>query len=98
MIMIIYYLNYRSSNQLLQKNIFIELVLKGFIKGFNTVVRQNIKHLKTVLDLDIPVIGIEPSMTLTYRDEYDKIARNENIFNKVQLIQEFLVKQDKRLP
>ncbi|MDJ0582903.1 FAD-binding and (Fe-S)-binding domain-containing protein [Crocosphaera sp.] len=74
------------------------LYLKGFIKVFKTLVKQNIKHLKTVLDLDIPVIGIEPSMTLTYRDEYDKIARNENIFKKVQLIQEFLVKQDKILP
>ena len=74
------------------------LHLKGFINNFKTIVQQNINHLKTVLDLDIPVIGIEPSMTLTYRDEYDKIAANENIFNNVQLIQEFLVKQDKKLP
>ncbi|MDJ0729611.1 MAG: FAD-binding and (Fe-S)-binding domain-containing protein [Crocosphaera sp.] len=74
------------------------LYLKGFISKFQTIVTQNINNLKTVLDLDIPLIGIEPSMTLTYRDEYEKITSHENIFNKVQLIQEFLVKQDKRLP
>ncbi|MDJ0844390.1 FAD-binding and (Fe-S)-binding domain-containing protein [Crocosphaera sp.] len=74
------------------------LHLKGFITSFKTVVQQNINHLKTVLDLDIPLIGIEPSMTLTYRDEYNKIAGDQNIFNNVQLIQEFLVKQEKKLP
>ncbi|WP_107670894.1 FAD-binding and (Fe-S)-binding domain-containing protein [Cyanothece sp. BG0011] len=74
------------------------LHLKGFIDNFKTVITQNIKNLKTVLELDIPIIGIEPSMALTYRDEYKKIASNKNIFNKVQLIQEFLVKQDKKLP
>ena len=74
------------------------LHLKGFINQFKTVVKQNIKHLKKVLYLDIPLIGIEPSMTLTYRDEYDKISDDENIFNKVKLIQEFLVEQDKVFP
>ncbi|MDJ0598498.1 MAG: FAD-binding and (Fe-S)-binding domain-containing protein, partial [Crocosphaera sp.] len=74
------------------------LHLKGFTHNFKSIVTKNINNLKTVLDLEIPIIGIEPSMTLTYRDEYDKIASHANIFNKVQLIQEFLVKQDKRLP
>ncbi len=74
------------------------LHLKGFINQFKTVINKNVKQLKTVLELDIPLIGIEPSITLTYRDEYEKINPNNNIFNKVQLIQEFLVKQDKKLP
>ena len=74
------------------------LHLKGFLSNFKTVVKQNIAKFKTVLDLDIPIIGIEPSMTLTYRDEYEKIASHDNNFKKVQLIQEFLVQQDKRLP
>ncbi|MEL4894209.1 FAD-binding and (Fe-S)-binding domain-containing protein [Crocosphaera sp. Alani8] len=74
------------------------LHLKGFTNDFKTVVQHNINNLKCVLDLDIPLIGIEPSMTLTYRDEYDRIVGNKNNLNKVQLIQEFLVKQDKILP
>ncbi|ACB52062.1 FAD linked oxidase [Crocosphaera subtropica ATCC 51142] len=74
------------------------LHLKGFINNFKMVIHNNINALKTVLDLDIPIIGIEPSMTLTYRDEYEKIASDKNIFKKVQLIQEFLVTQEKRFP
>ncbi|MGK7956912.1 MAG: FAD-binding and (Fe-S)-binding domain-containing protein [Crocosphaera sp.] len=74
------------------------LHIKGFLSNFKTVVQRNIAQLKTVLASDIPIIGIEPSMALTYRDEYEKIATHNNSFNKVQLIQEFLVKQNKILP
>ncbi|EAZ94315.1 FAD-binding and (Fe-S)-binding domain-containing protein [Crocosphaera chwakensis] len=74
------------------------LHLKGFIDQFKIVIDQNIKKLKTVLDLDIPIIGIEPSITLTYRDEYSKMTNHQNSFNKVQLIQEFLVTQENKLP
>ncbi|MGB5594134.1 MAG: FAD-binding and (Fe-S)-binding domain-containing protein [Crocosphaera sp.] len=70
------------------------LHLKGFLNYFKSIVTQNINNLKRVLDLDIPIIGIEPSMTLTYRDEYEKIASNNNIFKQVKLIQEFLVEQE----
>jgi FAD/FMN-containing dehydrogenase/Fe-S oxidoreductase len=74
------------------------LHIKGFLDDFQTIINQNISKLKDLIKLDIPIIGIEPSMTLTYRDEYQKIAVHNNIFQKVQLIQEFLVKQDKPLP
>lgn len=74
------------------------LHLKGFLNEFKTTIKQNTKKFKAISELDIPIIGIEPSITLTYRDEYQKINPNNNIFNKVQLIQEFLVKQDEKLP
>nr|MDJ0511250.1 FAD-binding and (Fe-S)-binding domain-containing protein [Crocosphaera sp.] len=74
------------------------LHLKGFLDKFKAVVNQNYQRLETVLKLDIPMIGIEPSMTLTYRDEYQKVTKDNKIFNQVQLIQEFLIKQEINYP
>ncbi|MEA5535779.1 FAD-binding and (Fe-S)-binding domain-containing protein [Crocosphaera sp. XPORK-15E] len=74
------------------------LHLKGFIAQFESIVNQNIENLKYLTELNIPIIGIEPSMTITYRDEAEKIAETKNILNQVQLIQEFIINQDKPLP
>ncbi|MEA5509861.1 FAD-binding and (Fe-S)-binding domain-containing protein [Crocosphaera sp. UHCC 0190] len=74
------------------------LHLKGFLAKFQSIVNQNTENLKYLTQLNIPIIGIEPSMTLTYRDEGEKITETKNILNRVQLIQEFIINQDKPLP
>lgn len=65
------------------------LHVKGFLKKFLKVATKNTLHLQSLATLDIPLIGIDPSITLVYRDEYQKIVL-EKVPN-VMLLQEWLV-------
>jgi FAD/FMN-containing dehydrogenase/Fe-S oxidoreductase len=64
------------------------LQVKGFLAEFQRLVLKNSAQLKQLAALKIPLIGIDPSITLTYRDEYHKIS-GENF--SIQLPQEWLV-------
>ncbi|MDJ0678258.1 MAG: FAD-binding and (Fe-S)-binding domain-containing protein [Xenococcaceae cyanobacterium MO_167.B52] len=74
------------------------LQVLGFCQEFNLLVQKNAEFLRHLGDLDIPILGIEPSITLTYRDEYLKTIKSSQSLPKVQLLQEFLVTQLQRLP
>ena len=74
------------------------LHVKGFLREFQAIARKNAAYLAQLGYLDIPIIGIEPSITLTYRDEYGKIPGSTETLPKVHLLQEFLVTQLERLP
>lgn len=77
------------------------LHVKGFLDKFGAIAHKNAQYLQQLADLNIPIIGIEPSIVLTYRDEYQKIIpKITPTGNKlpVQLLQEFLVSQLDRLP
>jgi FAD/FMN-containing dehydrogenase/Fe-S oxidoreductase len=63
------------------------LQVKGFLAQFQRLVLKNSAQLKKLVALNIPIIGIDPSITLTYRDEYQKIT-GENF--AIQLPQEWL--------
>ncbi len=47
---------------------------KGLIKKAKTIVEQNIGKLKDLVTEETPMIGIEPSAILTFRDEYLDLA------------------------
>ena len=70
------------------------LHVKGFLEEFEAIARRNIQYLTQLGKLQIPIIGIEPSIVLTYRDEYRKIADFSEQGFSVQLLSEFLVTQD----
>jgi FAD/FMN-containing dehydrogenase/Fe-S oxidoreductase len=77
------------------------LHVKGFLTEFCAIAHKNSAYFQQIAGLNIPMIGIEPSIVLTYRDEYQKgdrqfIPRDNN--PPVQLLQEFLVSQLDRLP
>ena len=74
------------------------LQVVGFLKEFSSIALKNTKFLKQLRDLDIPLVGIEPSITLSYRDEYMEIVNSSESLPRVQLLQEFLVTQLQRLP
>ncbi len=65
------------------------LHVHGFMKAFNRAAKSNAKLLKTLADSEIPLVGIDPSMTLSYRDEYSKTLDKRDV-PVVQLIQEWL--------
>ncbi|MDC0536001.1 BBE domain-containing protein, partial [Francisellaceae bacterium] len=62
---------------------------KGFIKHFTNLARENTVFYNRIAEIGLPIIGIEPSMTLCYRDEYVKTLGAQVKFH-VQLINEWL--------
>jgi FAD/FMN-containing dehydrogenase/Fe-S oxidoreductase len=72
------------------------LHVKGFLKTFQAIAQKNTDYLNQLAKLEIPLVGIEPSIVLTYRDEYIKIKGLKASF-RVQLLQEFLWENQARL-
>lgn len=70
----------------------------GFLKQFQVIAKKNTEYLQQLGHLKIPIIGIEPSIVLTYRHEYNKIIDAQELLPRVELLQEFLVKQRHRIP
>jgi Fe-S oxidoreductase len=68
------------------------LHIKGFLRAFGRVVARNAKLLRAVAALGFPLVGIEPAVVLTYRDEYPKELKDEAGF-RVWLLQEWLAEQ-----
>lgn len=65
------------------------LHIKGFLRAFGRVVARNVELMRRVSTLGFPIVGIEPAVVLTYRDEYPKQLEEDAGF-RVLLLQEFL--------
>ncbi|MES2850840.1 MAG: FAD-binding oxidoreductase, partial [Bacteroidota bacterium] len=52
---------------------------KGLLRDAKKIANTNIELLKNVVSADAPLIGIEPSAILTFRDEYIDLATDENL-------------------
>ncbi len=67
---------------------------KGFLNQAKKLALKNIPVLKKFADKRLPVIGLEPSAILTFRDEYkrlyDDIAIVDSIAKNTFIIEEFL--------
>jgi FAD/FMN-containing dehydrogenase/Fe-S oxidoreductase len=68
------------------------LHIKGFLTAFKHVVEKNTQLLREVAALGFPMLGVEPAVVLTYRDEYPKELGTEAGF-RVHLLQEWLAEQ-----
>ncbi|MEO1401497.1 MAG: FAD-binding and (Fe-S)-binding domain-containing protein, partial [Cyanobacteria bacterium J06635_1] len=66
----------------------------GFLERFETVAQHTRTYLEKIQAMDLPLVGIEPSIVLTFRDEYAQWGQPL----KVQLPQEFLLEHLERLP
>lgn len=72
---------------------------KGFVKEAKALAQKNISLLKELIGEEAPLIGIEPSAILTFRDEYlslvgmDLQAEAQRIAKSTFMIDEFLVKE-----
>ena len=71
------------------------LHVHGFLHTFRWIANRNRKKLQSLADTKIPLVGIDPSMTLTYRAEYAQYCDDD--VPKVQLLQEFLAQDSERL-
>ncbi len=68
------------------------LHIKGFVRWFRRIARRNTDFFQEITDLGVPLVGIEPAVTLTYRDEYRHEVATDLGFD-VQLLQEYLCEQ-----
>ena len=71
--------------------------IKGFLSRFAKTAKSSSDFLNKLAELDIPMVGLEPSMVLCYRDEYAKILKEKRGNFNVLLVHEWLsgfIKQD----
>ncbi|HYF70849.1 MAG TPA: FAD-linked oxidase C-terminal domain-containing protein [Ohtaekwangia sp.] len=72
---------------------------KGLLQEARTLARKNVNTFKDIVTKDTPLIGIEPSAILTFRDEYpDMLRGNEKddaikIGHNTFMVEEFLARE-----
>ncbi|MEA1785395.1 FAD-linked oxidase C-terminal domain-containing protein [Arenibacter sp. GZD96] len=70
---------------------------KGFLKQAQKLAVSNTEQLKRFAEVGIPVVGLEPSAVLTFRDEYKRLVADkeaaEIVANNAFLIEEFLAQE-----
>src|SRR5690606_25807936 len=47
---------------------------KGFVKKAKTIAEKNVTFLKDLITENTPLLGIEPSAIITFRDEYVELV------------------------
>ncbi|MBT8185816.1 MAG: FAD-binding protein [Eudoraea sp.] len=69
-------------------------ISKGFLKQAGKLAEVNVKKLLGYVEEGLPVVGLEPSAILTFRDEYRRFGINTELSEKIAsnsfLIEEFL--------
>ena len=69
---------------------------KGLLRDAQKIINRNIEALSSLISASTPLIGIEPSAILTFRDEYPDLASDanlaaaQNLSKHVFLIDEFI--------
>ncbi|MDT8447938.1 MAG: FAD-binding and (Fe-S)-binding domain-containing protein [bacterium] len=66
------------------------LQVKGMLEAFAKVAERNHRLLERASYLGLPMIGLDPAVTLTYRDEYPKALGLKHAGYQVWLPQEWL--------
>ncbi|TFH84836.1 FAD-binding oxidoreductase [Billgrantia azerbaijanica] len=66
------------------------LNVQGFLGAFERTAEKQAERLRTLAEFGVPLVGIDPAMTLTYRQEYVQ-ALGADAVPKVLLLQEWLV-------
>ncbi len=72
---------------------------KGLVREAKNIVNENIRLLHPLITPDTPLIGIEPSAILTFRDEYPDLAEDhlldaaKKLAQNTFLIDDFLAKE-----
>jgi FAD/FMN-containing dehydrogenase/Fe-S oxidoreductase len=73
------------------------MVSKGFLDEFKIIANKNIAIFKDIITSETPLIGMEPTAILTFKDEYLRIADDKDsakrISNHCFTIEEFIQKE-----
>ncbi len=72
-------------------------ISKGLLQHAKKFANQNVELFAPFVSQDVPLIGIEPSAILTFRDEYPRLAKDKNkakqLASNTYLIDEFLASE-----
>ncbi|MNX55476.1 Anaerobic glycerol-3-phosphate dehydrogenase subunit C [compost metagenome] len=72
-------------------------ISKGFLEEAQAVANKNVTIFGSIITEESPLIGIEPSAILTFRDEYLRLAKDKEITQKlaknVFTVEEFFKKE-----
>lgn len=74
-------------------------ISKGFLRKVAKIAQENVEALADVVSEETPIIGIEPSGILTFRDEYPKLLKGDlktkavNISKNALLFEEFICRE-----
>ena len=75
-------------------------ISKGFLKEAKEIANKNITIFKDVISNEVPLVGIEPSAILSFRDEYLRLSDDKNAAKKLSdncfTIEEFLASEIKK--
>ncbi|MFN5439641.1 MAG: FAD-binding and (Fe-S)-binding domain-containing protein [Bacteroidota bacterium] len=72
---------------------------KGLVRKAKEIANKNIELFTSIIDAQTPLIGLEPSAILTFRDEYPDLATDQNLeeakklSNNVFFIDEFIARE-----
>lgn len=70
---------------------------KGFLKQAKALARKNMEHLAPYLKKKLPILGLEPSAILSFRDEYSRLLQSTNELMSLKgnsfLIEEFFASE-----
>ena len=72
---------------------------KGLLRKAKSIAEQNIRNLSDIITSETPLIGVEPSAILTFRDEYPELvdqslkAKAIELSKNVLILEEFLAKE-----
>ena len=73
------------------------LLSKGFLKEAQSIINNNIAYLNKNISTSTPIIGIEPSAILGFRDEYLRLAKDKKTASAISrqcfIIEEFLASE-----
>jgi FAD/FMN-containing dehydrogenase/Fe-S oxidoreductase len=68
--------------------------VKGFLKAFKSAAKNTSEFLNSLVHLNIPMIGLDASLVMVYRDEYKSILGDQRGDFKVNLAHEWLADQN----
>lgn len=75
---------------------------KGLVRKARKIANDNVQKLSTKISEDMPLIGIEPSGILTFRDEYTELVDAElkeqasNLAQNALMLDEFIMQEEKK--
>ena len=77
-------------------------ISKGLLKKEREIAINNVKNLKEIISEETPLVGIEPSAILTFRDEYIDLVTDDlkldaqKLGENALLFEEFIVREMKK--
>lgn len=74
-------------------------ISKGFLRKAQKIARRNVELFSTAMDSGTPLVGIEPSAILSFRDEYPDLVGHEllpaarRVAESAMMIDEFIARE-----